>query len=628
MQNSVVGDNVGASAGPGVRLTSAEATITYSVIVSNGTFAAPNNVECLSGATGTTRNSIIAGPNGDSIVTCGNLQWSDNAVDTSGLGASNQLFDMYDSGWFNPTDGDYHLTASGETEFMDIAQWQDGDPLTDVDGDAIPYRHAELPRLRPAVNHARRTAVVLLLALGCGANDDAMTALETESNPGSAVDASSGEVDADTIAVNGTTEGRDATGGDDDDDGADGVTSTGTTEGGGCVGNEDCTDGAAPFCDAEGACVSCSDLPDGNAACAEADGGRPVCGEGTCVECTAEEAGACEGQRPVCGVENTCDACTEHFECPDSACHLDGPDVGACFDEGDVQMIANTGQLNTALGALGAGDQAVLVLAGGTYGTSVDISLSAEVAILGGGGVTLAGDGGLNAVELIGSSITYFEGVEIANISGNGIVCSATSVWLDDSEVRNNAQAGLDVSGGCVARLRRTIIASNDAGGISASGDTTEVLLVNSAVVDNTNTDSIPAISLQNSADIFGTYSTITDNLAGIGETDSMVCSGSSGEVRNSIVLGAQTNSISGCTGVTFSFSAVDENGLGASNVNVGAHEDAWFANPLTGNYHLSAAGETTFMDIAEWQDGDPVGDVDGDPIPTDMPSFPGFDQP
>ena len=447
-----------------------------------------------------------------------------------------------------------------------------------------------------------------------------------------AADGSGGTDTGDTGTLDDTTDGEDTVSvgddDDDDDDDTDGVTSTGTTEGGGCVDNDDCTDGAAPFCDGDGVCVSCSEMPDGNAACAEADEGRPVCSEGACVECTAEEAGACDGQTPVCGSGNTCEACTEHFECPDSACHLDGPDVGACFDEGDVQMIANAGQLNTALGGLGANDQAVLVLAGGTYSTSVDISLSAEVAVLGGGGVTIAGDGGLNAVELIGSSITYFEGVEIANISGNGIVCSATSVWLDDSEVRNNAQTGLDVSGGCAAHLRRTMIASNDAGGISASGDTTEVLLVNSAVVDNTNTDSIPAISLQNSADIFVTYSTITDNLAGIGETDSIVCSGSSGEVRNSIVLGAQANSVAGCTGVAFSFSAVDENGLGASNANVGAHEDAWFANPLTGNYHLSATGETTFMDIAEWQEGDPAADVDGDPIPTDMPSFPGFDQP
>ena len=222
-----------------------------------------------------------------------------------------------------------------------------------------------------------------------------------------------------------------------------------TTEGDGCEGDGDCTDAGAPFCDAAGMCVACDGMPDPDAACAGADAAAPVCNAGSCVQCTAGNAGACDGQTPVCDDSaNTCRGCTEHAECPDSACHLDGGDVGACFAAGDVQNIANATALETALSGLGADDQAVLVLAAGTYGTSVDISSSAEVAILGSGSTVIAGDGGLNAVELIGTSITYFSGVEVANISGNGVSCSGTAIWLDDSEVRNNAQAGLDISGG------------------------------------------------------------------------------------------------------------------------------------------------------------------------------------
>ena len=33
-------------------------------------------------------------------------------------------------------------------------------------------------------------------------------------------------------------------------------------------------------------------------------------------------------------------------------------------------------------------------------------------------------------------------------------------------------------------------------------------------------------------------------------------------------------------------------------------------------------------MDIAQWDEGDPLFDFEGDAIPTDMPSFPGYDQP
>lgn len=442
-----------------------------------------------------------------------------------------------------------------------------------------------------------------------------------------AADGSGGTDTGDTGTLDDTTDGEDTVSvgdDDDDDDDTDGVTSTGTTEGGGCVDNDDCTDGAAPFCNDAGSCVACDEVPDGNAACAEADAGRPVCSEGACVECTAEEAGACDGQTPVCGSGNTCEACTAHFECPDSACHLDGPDVGACFGEGDVQMIANTGQLNSALGGLGAGDQAVLVLAGGTYSTSVDVGSSTEVAILGGGGVTITGDGGLNAVELIGSSITYFEGVEVANISGNGTACSGTSVWFDDSEVRNNAQVGLDISGGCAAHLRRSVVRANSGGGVVVNGASLEAR--NSAISNNLG--SSPGMQLFNGS-IEVSYSTLVGNFASGGTPDTLQCTAPSGFVRNSIVSGESASSISGCAALDWDYNAVDTTGLGATNDDsIGAWDSGWFAAPDTGDYHLTASGETEFMDIAQWQDGDPLTDVDGDAVPTDVPSFPGYDQP
>ena len=53
-----------------------------------------------------------------------------------------------------------------------------------------------------------------------------------------------------------------------------------------------------------------------------------------------------------------------------------------------------------------------------------------------------------------------------------------------------------------------------------------------------------------------------------------------------------------------------------------------WFVSLGMNDYHLTTAGETAFMDIAMWQTGDPLADVDGHPIPTDVPSFPGYDQP
>jgi len=65
---------------------------------------------------------------------------------------------------------------------------------------------------------------------------------------------------------------------------------------------------------------------------------------------------------------------------------------------------------------------------------------------------------------------------------------------------------------------------------------------------------------------------------------------------------------------------------LGGSNFNVG-YDATWFS-PDDGDVHLTPAGEAVLMDIAMWQPGDPSADIDGDPIPTDVPSFPGYDQP
>ena len=403
-------------------------------------------------------------------------------------------------------------------------------------------------------------------------------------------------------------------------------TTGGTTEGPGCEGNEDCSDGAAPFCDGEGVCVSCDGMPDGNAACGEADEENPVCDAGECVQCTAGDSEACDGQTPICDEEvRTCGACTEHSECPDSACHLDGVDVGGCFDEGDVQVIANVGQLNTALGGLGANDQVVLVLAAGTYGSTLGIGGSAEVAILGQGAPILAGDGS-RAVDAFASGIVYLSGVEIVNGSGDGISCSGTSVWLDDSEVRNNAQVGLDVSGGCAAHLRRTVVAVNNGGGIDQVGG--ELRMTNSVVALNGGSVSpFGGLSIDG-VDILVSYTTIAGNDSQ-NTGMSIRCSGANtGEVRNSIVSGEDASSVDPCAGVSVLSSRVDEGGLGGTNTNVGAFDPGWFSNPATGNYHLTGSGETVFMDIADWQAGDPLFDVDGDPIPTDMPSFPGYDQP
>jgi hypothetical protein len=409
----------------------------------------------------------------------------------------------------------------------------------------------------------------------------------------------------------------------DDDSDTDTTDTTADT----CRDPGDCTDLEAPFCSPTGTCVPCDVLDNPDDSCATVYPDTPVCDAGTCVQCTSAKPEACDGPTPVCGQDLTCTACTEHFECDDSACHLDGPDQGACFDVDSVIEVGNTAQLNTAISGLSGTDQAVIVLTGGDY-SSVQVELlnSLEVAIIGTGNAEISGNTGSGLVAASGNAILYLSNLVVrSNGSGHGVTCSGTSLWADDSVVRSNNGQGLSISGGCEAHLRRTVVRGNSGGGISV--DNAELAMRNSAVIANLNAGSLSAIRIISSAvDI--TYSTIVNNVA-VSGIDNIEClSNPSGSVRNSIVLAANSGSISGCGSIDFSGNAVDQNGLGGDNVNVGVYNSTWFDDADNWDFRISPTGEPIFMDIAEWQAGDPLTDIDGNPIPTEMPSFPGFHQP
>jgi len=44
---------------------------------------------------------------------------------------------------------------------------------------------------------------------------------------------------------------------------------------------------------------------------------------------------------------------------------------------------------------------------------------------------------------------------------------------------------------------------------------------------------------------------------------------------------------------------------------------EQWFVGYGAGNFHLQNDGLSLFADIAQWQPGDPLTDIDGDPRPT-----------
>ena len=90
--------------------------------------------------------------------------------------------------------------------------------------------------------------------------------------------------------------------------------------------------------------------------------------------------------------------------------------------------------------------------------------------------------------------------------------------------------------------------------------------------------------------------------------------------MRNTIL--ASDTSMSG-TALQCPRAAVDN-----SRVETNSSADTWFADIASAEYHLTAAGQTQFVDVAVWQDGDPPFDFDGEGRPSSngSPDYPGAD--
>ena len=104
-----------------------------------------------------------------------------------------------------------------------------------------------------------------------------------------------------------------------------------------CTDNANCTDPAAPVCDLAAQ---------------------------VCVECTPESAAACTGQKPICGADNVCRACTAHADCLASMVCL--PD-GSCGIEDQVAYVANGGTSATCAKSAPCNTLTAAILLGKPY---------------------------------------------------------------------------------------------------------------------------------------------------------------------------------------------------------------------------------------------------------------------
>lgn len=450
--------------------------------------------------------------------------------------------------------------------------------------------------------------------------------------------------------------GSATTGGVDESSGSSSTTGSGSTTGttgpATCEGDEGTIDPACeaedpmrPYCVA-GSCVGCAEAG-GQEFCTQIDPQAPACDDATglCKACGEADAAVCTGATPVCDTGGACVACETHAECPDTACHLSPADplLGACFGTDEVIWVDNDNicpgmgteaspacSLAQVVAGVQSGESAVIRLAGagGAYAEQVTVDAGITVAILGSSTPDLGGDPNLGGSSLVvDDAIVYLHSVRLSdNADEHGLSCAEGVVVMQESEARSNAEYGVYTTGPCDITVDRATIYGNTAGGLRQLGGT--LRLVNTAVGLNGDGGSGPGINVQ-LAQLEVLYSTIAGN-DGVGG-DSIHCLDATGSVRNSILTGTSIGSVDlDCFPLMFDHSAIDTQSFaGGTNTQVGAYNAAWFANPATGNFQLSATGEAIFMDVALWMDGDPPTDADGTPRPMGgTPGFPGIDEP
>jgi hypothetical protein len=405
-------------------------------------------------------------------------------------------------------------------------------------------------------------------------------------------------------------------------------------------------DPVRPYCIDE-VCTGC-EAAGGDAFCFDRDALTPACDAagGGCQGCGLADHSVCIDATPVCDGSGACLPCTAHDECSEGACHLDADDPleGHCFLPDEVIYVDNEVpcpgagtqeeplcSLTAAAAMVDPGSSRVLRISGGTpYLERAEFTGELTVAIVGEGMPVLAGNPAQQAATLIfeGGAIAYVRDVSVeGNPTTHGMTCSFGSLHVEDVRVRNNDGWGMFDFDPCTVALDRVVVAGNEDGGIRVSGG--QLSLVNSTVAANGIGASSSGLRLLGAVTADILYSTIAGN-NGSG-FDSIECTGATGTLRNSIIVGVNAPSIAlDCFPLMMSYNAMDANNFASgTNKAVAAYNAAFFQSPAQGDMTLSAPPLTPYGAVALWVEGDPLLDIEGTQRPTDGSlGYAGIDEP
>ncbi len=139
-------DGLSRTGTPAIMVNTSSLDAVYSTFVAAGAGVGvgsnvPAGIVCVSAVAVNLRNSIVSNlrPMTPSISGCDDvLTASYSATREAAFGAGNEVVGLLDTEWFVDWPGDLRLSNAGENVFADVAQWQTGDPTTDLDDNARP----------------------------------------------------------------------------------------------------------------------------------------------------------------------------------------------------------------------------------------------------------------------------------------------------------------------------------------------------------------------------------------------------------------------------------------------------------------------------------------------------------
>lgn len=362
-----------------------------------------------------------------------------------------------------------------------------------------------------------------------------------------------------------------------------------------CQTHADCPDDAA-YC-SSGACVPCDAAPNPTVACFDLTAGQAtICLDGTCVECTSDDATSCiETEEPVCDAQtHTCVPCTAHDQCAGGAgCDLV---LGECLPADAVFHIDGDGghdflTIAEALAALGNGS-----------GTLIIHELDAEGYVE---GISVAGDRALAVFAATDEAPTLFmTPVSLEVLDGARVYARGLTLRGQDAAGVQGAHLELDAVS-LAPQLRRPLLATD------------AVLRVRNSMLRTTFDPTYPALDIVGAVDIDIRYTTIV----GLGDQPAVSCQGAQlapgSRIRNSMLVNIGELPAVQCASPSYEHNGLEDATGFTDNTTIGDATFDWFVNPLYGDLHLSIVAPISVGSAATWSQGDPLADFDGDPRPS-----------